>query len=249
MSVPRGWGRPAASQGCESLHPTDGQPGGMSSGAALILIPWQLSQQQPREPGTWLGDVGTWSQGPCCSFWGSIELRGFNPGVGFWSAVLSSEPGVCGAVRLGMAVWEGGMIQRRENGASFMDLASAVPWRETGAAGGARCIGLSYPKFSSPNSPKQRTTSSSSSPRVRCSLCRRLGWSPEAASSPSAPSFPAAGISAKQWLCHPESCSSRSCQGAEEGVWHVRVLGDVGQGLAFVTAGKVVMVWRRCCLC
>lgn len=56
----------------------------------------------------------------------------------------------------------------------------------------------------------------------------------------SAASFP--------WPCHPKSCSSCPPQAVGEAAWHAHVLGDAGQGPAFIiTLGKAVMVWRRCC--
>lgn len=77
------------------------------------------------------------------------------------------------------------------------------------------------PKFSSPKPPtpaaggriQQRQPGG---PAQLCSLCRRLSWNPEATSSPSLRTLLASrSISAKRWLCHPKSRSSRPRRGGE----------------------------------
>lgn len=162
---------------------------------------------------------------------------------------MSSETGAGGAVRFGMGAWEGGMLQ---------SMLHAWIWHLScprGSRGrqGARCVGLSpLPKFSSlkPLMSPGRGRIQQRQSRGLGWLWRCLGWSPGATSSPSLCTLlPSHGISAKPWLCHPKSCSSCPPRGMGEAAWHAYVLGDAGQGPAFITLGKAVMVWRRCCLC
>lgn len=166
-------------------------------------------------------------------------------GIPGWGLGCSAEPGAGGAARSGAGAWEGGMLQGTLH-AQVWHL--SCPGGSRGRRG-APCVGLSrLPQVFQPEGSGSTARGHiQQQPRALGWLCRCLGWSPGATSSPSLCTLlPSHGISAKPWLCHPKSCSSCPPQGVGEAAWHAHILGDAGEGPAFLTVGKAVMVWRRC---
>ena len=174
------------------------------------------------------------------------------PRGGFRGEVLSSELGVCGAARFGAGAWEGGMLRRSGHGAPW---ASAEPWRERGLWG-TRCGWLSPRKVFQPEASDTRSWRPHPAVAIPGSgaVCAG-GWAGARRPHPapgSAPSSPAAASPHSAGSAVPNPAPAALAvegRGAGEAARRVRVVGDVGQGLAFVTPGKVVMVRRRCCLC
>lgn len=120
-------------------------------------------------------------------------------GIPGWGLGCSAEPGAGGAARSGAGAWEGGMLQGTLH-AQVWHL--SCPGGSRGRRG-APCVGLSHlPQVFQPEGSGSTARGHiQQQPRALGWLCRCLGCSSGATSSPSLCTLlPSHGISAKPWL-------------------------------------------------